>query len=83
MTFLRPLRCANSKAYSAILREAYLVVILMDSITPGYTSCSMPEYSPKDERDFTLSVLPNDCDIRVLVPLNDSLDREGERYVCV
>lgn len=46
VTFFLPLRWANSNAYSAILNDAYLVVTLIDSTTPGYTSCSTPEYSP-------------------------------------
>ena len=46
VTFFLPLKCANSNAYSAILNDAYLVVTFIDSTTPGYTSCSTPEYSP-------------------------------------
>ena len=44
VTFERPSRRAYSKAARAIRMEAFSVMILRLSTTPGITSCSRPEY---------------------------------------
>ncbi len=43
VTFLRPSRSAYSKAKRAMRVEAFSVMTLMLSTTPGTTTCSMPE----------------------------------------
>ena len=44
VTFLRPRRRACSKANSAIRVDAFSVMILRLSTTPGTTVCSRPAY---------------------------------------
>ena len=50
-TFLRLLRKAIPKAYSAVLFDFSRVMTFKDSTTSGTTSCSRPEYSPESRAD--------------------------------
>jgi len=74
--FFLPLILVNSKAYSISLAEDFLVVTFNDSITPGYTSCSIPENSPKIADTITFCVLPNDSYIDVGVPTLNAGNRK-------